>query len=588
MLKLSLFALMYYSLIISPSICSTTSISKSDFHSPNYKESNQPRHTKRWRRSSNANKPQKYFENEISAPNIAAVDHLTTYVGQCDMPTNLGKFKMRSYHYTSLTQKLEPIVMLSGDIQGRENVLVRIHDQCFTSEVFGSLRCDCRDQLQESLKMIQNEGGALIYLQQEGRGIGAANKVAAYSLQDQGEDTVDANKILGFKDDLREYKSVPEILKDLGIKSIRLLTNNPYKIDELTKLGVVITERVSIQIKSNFYNQKYLRTKKERMNHFLSDHTLSYNEVINDPISDSAQNIFIGTHALDKQTSNFELPKQDLNSDENIGLVGNEIKNEVVIDKNSIVNEESNIESNVSVEDTVSEEHLENNSNEVRIENVKYGNASKPLNSSYVFGKQSVESAIQSLKDGKVIIVVDDANRENEGDFIMAAEKATEETIGFIVRYSSGVICISMESERLEELALPPMVINNEDPKQTAYTVSVDCKVNTTTGISASDRARTFRKLADPHAVVSDFQRPGHVFPLRYKKGGVLARAGHTEASLDLTRIAGLFPAGVLAEVVNDDGSMKRLEGLQVMSEEKNLVLTSVQDIIAYRLEMNL
>jgi len=167
----------------------------------------------------------------------------------------------------------------------------------------------------------------------------------------------------------------------------------------------------------------------------------------------------------------------------------------------------------------------------------------------------------------------------------MAAELATPETIGFFVRYTSGVVCVALESDRLDELALPPMVINNEDPKQTAYTVSVDVKHGTTTGISASDRAKTFRALADPSTIPSDLQRPGHCFPLRYKKGGVLVRAGHTEASVDLCRLAGLKPVGVLAEVVNDDGSIMLLPNLKIMAAQFGLVLTSVQDLIAYRRE---
>jgi 3,4-dihydroxy-2-butanone 4-phosphate synthase len=204
----------------------------------------------------------------------------------------------------------------------------------------------------------------------------------------------------------------------------------------------------------------------------------------------------------------------------------------------------------------------------------------------YAFGKHTVEAAIAAVRAGRIVLVTDDEGRENEGDLIMAAELATPEAVGFIVRYSSGVLCISLEADRLRELNLPPMVVNNEDPKQTAYTVSVDYKHGTTTGISAADRAAAFRGLADPTATADDFQRPGHVFPLRYREGGVLSRGGHTEASLDLTRLAGLQPAGVLAEVVNDDGSVMRLPGLRRMAEEMGLVMTSVQDIIAYRVEM--
>eukprot|EP00747_Dinoflagellata_sp_TGD_P183406 gnl/TRDRNA2_/TRDRNA2_38267_c0_seq1.p1 gnl/TRDRNA2_/TRDRNA2_38267_c0~~gnl/TRDRNA2_/TRDRNA2_38267_c0_seq1.p1 ORF type:complete len:371 (+),score=53.31 gnl/TRDRNA2_/TRDRNA2_38267_c0_seq1:107-1219(+) len=205
----------------------------------------------------------------------------------------------------------------------------------------------------------------------------------------------------------------------------------------------------------------------------------------------------------------------------------------------------------------------------------------------YVFGEESVRAAIAAVKDGKVVVVVDDEDRENEGDLIMAAEKATPESIGFFVRYTSGVLCVSLKEELLQKLKLPPMVVDNEDPKGTAYAISVDAKHGTSTGISAADRAVTFRKLVDPTSTAEDFTRPGHIFPLRYHPGGVLERMGHTEATLDLTEMAGLHPGGVLAEVVNDDGSMMRLEspngGLRKFSIDHGLVLTSIQDIIAFR-----
>ena len=208
----------------------------------------------------------------------------------------------------------------------------------------------------------------------------------------------------------------------------------------------------------------------------------------------------------------------------------------------------------------------------------------------YLFGKQSVVDAITAVKNGEIVCVVDDEDRENEGDLIMAAEKATPETIGFIVRYTSGVLCISLEDNRLVNLNLPPMYENNEDPKETAYAISCDAKEGTTTGISAADRATTFRKLVDTAYGPDAFTRPGHVFPLRYKEGGVLSRWGHTEAALDLSRLAGLRPGGVLAEVVNNDGSCMRLEspngGLKAFSKQHKLVLTSVHDIIAYREEL--
>jgi len=150
---------------------------------------------------------------------------------------------------------------------GKSDVLVRVHDQCFTSEVFGSKRCDCREQLEDSLKLINKESGIIIYLQQEGRGIGIANKIAAYSLQDQGMDTVDANIHLGFSEEMREYYPVADILADLDIKSIRLMTNNPYKIDQLKMINVQISEQIPINVVSNRYNSRYLRSKRDRMNH---------------------------------------------------------------------------------------------------------------------------------------------------------------------------------------------------------------------------------------------------------------------------------------------------------------------------------
>jgi len=208
------------------------------------------------------------------------------------------------------------------------------------------------------------------------------------------------------------------------------------------------------------------------------------------------------------------------------------------------------------------------------------------LSDGWCFGRESVLAAIEALQRGEFILVTDDENRENEGDLIMAAEKVTSESIAFMVRHTSGVLCVSLEPSRVEQLDLPPMVPLNSDPKGTAFTVSVDYKHGTTTGISASDRAKTIRALADPNVNAKDFQRPGHVFPLRYKEGGVLKRAGHTEAAVDFARIAGLYPAGVLAEVVNDkDGSMARLDDLVEFCKKHNVVLTSIADLIRWRRE---
>lgn len=451
--------------------------------------------------------------------------HETRFVAECDMPSTMGNFRMRAYTYREnggTMNKLEPIVVVAGDVSDEENVLVRVHDQCFTSEVFGSRRCDCREQLQESMKLIRKtyeetgRGGIVIYLQQEGRGIGLPNKIAAYSLQDQGMDTVDANHHLGFADELREYRAVPDILQDMGVKSIRLITNNPYKVKKLQESGVHIAERVPMELESNQHNLKYLRTKKMRMNHVLRSGLLDKK----------------GGYAPAAASGHPE----------------------EVLDMYDAVN----------VDQTTGE--LKGYTQDM--------------------GRASVVAAIQAVKEGQLVLVVDDESRENEGDFIMAAEKATPEAVGIMVRYSSGVLCVSMGEERLQQLKLPPMVQNNEDPKGTAYTISVDAKAGTSTGISASDRATTFRMLANPKATADDFYRPGHVFPLRYTEGGVLRRAGHTEASRDLCELAGLQPCGVLCEVVHDDGSMQRLPDLKLFAEEKGLVLTSIQDLVAYRNEM--
>ena len=177
-------------------------------------------------------------------------------------------------------------------------------------------------------------------------------------------------------------------------------------------------------------------------------------------------------------------------------------------------------------------------------------------------GFATVEEAVEEIRAGRIVIVVDDADRENEGDLIMAAEKVTPESIAFIVRYSSGVICMPVLGERLDELEIPLMVAANTDLRGTAFTVSIDARRNISTGISAADRAATIRAIVDPDTTPGDLSRPGHIFPLRYREGGVLKRAGHTEASVDLARLAGLYPAGVLCETVNDDGTMARLPDL--------------------------
>jgi 3,4-dihydroxy 2-butanone 4-phosphate synthase/GTP cyclohydrolase II len=196
----------------------------------------------------------------------------------------------------------------------------------------------------------------------------------------------------------------------------------------------------------------------------------------------------------------------------------------------------------------------------------------------------TVDRAVADFAAGRPVVVVDDADRENEGDLVVAAELATAETIAFFVRWTSGVICVPLIGPDCERLALPPMHHPNQDRKQTAYTVSVDARDGVTTGISAAERAATIRLLADPEAKAEDLTRPGHVFPLRAKDGGVLRRPGHTEAGVDLARLAGLQPAAAIGEIVNDDGTMKRLPELTAFAAEHGLVLISIADLVAYRL----
>ncbi|GAA4405743.1 bifunctional 3,4-dihydroxy-2-butanone-4-phosphate synthase/GTP cyclohydrolase II [Tsukamurella soli] len=197
----------------------------------------------------------------------------------------------------------------------------------------------------------------------------------------------------------------------------------------------------------------------------------------------------------------------------------------------------------------------------------------------------TVERAIADVAAGKPVVVVDDEDRENEGDLIFAAEKATPEMVAFMVRYTSGYLCVALDGTTCDRLGLPPMYSTNQDKHGTAYTVTVDAKEGVGTGISASDRATTMRKLADPEATVSDFTRPGHVVPLRAKDGGVLRRPGHTEASVDLARMAGLSSAGVLCEIVSekDPGGMALTDELRVFADEHELAMISIAELIAWR-----
>ena len=199
-------------------------------------------------------------------------------------------------------------------------------------------------------------------------------------------------------------------------------------------------------------------------------------------------------------------------------------------------------------------------------------------------GLNSVEEILADMRAGRMVIIIDDEDRENEGDLIMAAERATPEAVAFMIRHTSGIICVPMEEELLAHLDLPQMVQANSESHRTAFTVSVDLRFGTTTGVSSSDRAATIRALADPASTAQQFARPGHIFPLRPRKGGVLVRAGHTEASVDLCRLAGLKPVGVLCEVMNDDGTMARRPELEAFGKRHNLKIGTIADLIRYRL----
>ena len=198
----------------------------------------------------------------------------------------------------------------------------------------------------------------------------------------------------------------------------------------------------------------------------------------------------------------------------------------------------------------------------------------------------TIKDAIQDIKDGKVIIVVDDENRENEGDFLAAAENVTPEMINFMATHGRGLICAPLTEKRCKELELGMMVHNNTDPMETAFTVSVDLRGNgVTTGISASDRAKTVRALIDSNTKPFELARPGHIFPLKAKEGGVLRRTGHTEAAIDFARLANLKPAGLIVEIMNEDGTMARLPQLIDVAKKFDIKIVSIEDLVAYRME---
>lgn len=195
----------------------------------------------------------------------------------------------------------------------------------------------------------------------------------------------------------------------------------------------------------------------------------------------------------------------------------------------------------------------------------------------------SIERALEQLRNGKMVILVDDEDRENEGDLVLAAEFATPENINFIARYGRGLICLALDGKRVDDLKLPPMASLNRSRRTTAFTVSIEAKDGISTGISAADRAHTIRVASDPTKGAEDIVSPGHIFPLRAADGGVLVRAGHTEGSVDLCKLAGLCPAAVICEIMNEDGTMSRMPDLRVFAEKHDLPILTIQDLISYR-----
>lgn len=387
------------------------------------------------------------------------------------------------------TRKIETAVALVlGDLEDG-TPLVRIHSQCFTGEMLGSLRCDCGDQLELAMRAIAAEGrGLLIYEHQEGRGIGLMEKLRAYALQDIGLDTVDANHALGFPVDCRDFGLAVAVLRELGVHRVRLLTNNPEKRRAIVDAGIEVMAQVSCEVAPTQHSIGYLVTKKEKLGHTLN---------------------------LDARVRDHGLPLDEA-------------------------------------------------------------------------GFARIEDAIRELKAGRMVVVVDDEDRENEGDLTMAAEMVTSEAINFMALHGRGLICLAMTGARLDELDLALMVPENSALGGTAFTVSIDVKgPGITTGISAEDRARTIRATIASKSRPEDFARPGHIFPLRARPGGVLERRGQTEAAVDLASLAGLYPAGVICEVVNDDGTMARVPDLIRFCRRHGLAMVSVSELARFRMNVD-
>jgi 3,4-dihydroxy-2-butanone 4-phosphate synthase/GTP cyclohydrolase II len=438
---------------------------------------------------------------------IAAKENTVRRVVTTHLPTKWGVVQTIGFERDILLgsgRRETAVAIILGNLAD-ETPLVRIHSECFTGEVLGSLRCDCSDQLQMSLAAMAEAGsGLLIYEHQEGRGIGLMAKLQAYALQEAGFDTVEANHALGFAADCRDFGLPVAILHELGIRRVRLLTNNPNKSQALTEGGIKVAAQVPCETNPNHYSLAYLRAKKEKMGHALSLEPVNFRAKKSLPRTDGFGNYIDGP------------------------------------------------------ETGIPEER--------------------------VFA--GVDEAIGELRAGRMIVVVDDEDRENEGDLTMAAEMITPDAINFMAKHGRGLICVAMTDERLKELEIGSMVPANSALGGTAFTVSIDLKrQDITTGISAYDRAQTIKMAVNPNSHPEDFARPGHVFPLRARPGGVLERRGQTEAAVDLASLAGLQPAGVICEIINDDGTMARLPDLIEFCKQHDLLMITVADLARYRFD---
>jgi GTP cyclohydrolase II/3,4-dihydroxy-2-butanone 4-phosphate synthase len=397
----------------------------------------------------------------------------TRRIASTRMPTKWGLFKATGYVQDVANASAGAALAITlGDPTTAAAPLLRIHAQCFTGEILGSLRCDCGEQLAAAMQAIAEEGcGLVIYEYQEGRGIGLTAKLKAYELRDYGLDTIEANHALGFDTDYRDYRLPVAILRDLGIDRVRLLSNSPDKMHALSKAGISVVARVPCEGTPNPYSRAYLKTKKEKLGHALELASASVN------VKPSAR----------------------------------------------------------------------------RNERIGRSAATKRLSERQSAEFASIERAIAELGAGRMVVVVD---------------------------------CVAMTGARLDQLELRSMVSDSSALGGTAFTVSIDARGDgMTTGISARERARTIKAAIDASTRPDDLARPGHVFPLRARDGGVLERRGHTEAAADLARLAGFVPAGVICEIVNDDGTMARVPDLVRFCTKHELIMITVADLVRYRVD---